>query len=95
MAGEHFSPDSMWEARKGSCVVDVRAKPGPLFDGIGPPPAPGEKPTMHPFLSGTCFGDELECSHAGALLGQSTSFGDFLRKLRAAGYEIHENAFDR
>jgi hypothetical protein len=69
--------------KAGRAVLTVTNRPGPLVSTALLPT--GGSPVMHPFLSATAHVAEEE--HAlRIILDQSTDFGNFLDRLRKAGY---------
>jgi hypothetical protein len=71
--------------KAGRAVLTVTNRPGPLVSTALLPA--GKGPVMHPFLSATAHVAEEE--HAlRMILEQSADFGDFLDRLREAGYAL-------
>ncbi|HEY8736695.1 MAG TPA: hypothetical protein VIO62_06595 [Candidatus Dormibacteraeota bacterium] len=68
-------------------VLEVSDQPGPLVSVSAPPPRPGQAPATHPFLSASAYDPFTEGTLRQILL-KSTSFDDFLAKLREAGYRV-------
>lgn len=68
-------------------VLEIRAEPGPLISRMAPPPAPGEGPVLHPFLSATAHVPE----HEGTLrevLDRSDDLAEYLANLQALGFRV-------
>jgi hypothetical protein len=76
--------------RDGKRVLTISDEPGALLSSALPPPDPNWRPPQHPFLSGSAQDPNSE--HALAqILGEATSFDDYLERLRAAGYTAEED----
>ena len=75
--------------RGGEKVAEITDQPGPLISGKAPPPAPGVKPALHPFLSATAYvpGEEGRLREA---LNRSHSLSEYLAALRALGFSVEE-----
>jgi hypothetical protein len=76
----------------GRVVLTMRNEPGMLVDTNAPPPPPGSKLSPHPFLGGSCVGSIPTCSELGEILRASASFDDFVKRLRAKGFEVREKS---
>ncbi|MDQ6711495.1 MAG: hypothetical protein M3Z11_13215 [Candidatus Dormibacteraeota bacterium] len=68
-------------------VLEVSDQPGPLVSVSAPPPRPGQAPATHPFLSASAYDPFTDGALRNILL-KSSSFDDFLEKLRDAGYRV-------
>jgi hypothetical protein len=68
-------------------VLEVSDQPGPLVSVSAPPPRPGQAAATHPFLSASAYDPFTEGALRQILL-KSTSFDDFLERLREAGYRV-------
>jgi hypothetical protein len=68
-------------------VMTASNEPGPLISTALPPP--GYTPPAHPFLSAQAHDPSSE-SALRDVLERSTSFDDFLVRLREAGYRVDE-----
>lgn len=68
-------------------VLEVSDQPGPLVSVSAPPPPPGQPPVTHPFLSASAY-DPFREGAIRQILLQSTSFDDFLTRLKDAGYRV-------
>lgn len=69
----------------GKLVLTVFDRPGPLVSTAMPPP--GAQPVVHAFLSGTAHSAVHE-DQLRKILEASSSFADFIGRLRAAGFIV-------
>lgn len=65
----------------------ITDEPGVIVSELAPPPPPGTELERHPFLSLTARLAEEE-GDLRDLLDESASTGEFLDRLRAAGYRV-------
>ncbi len=85
--------DRTYEVRKkGKLVLTVTDAPGPIVSTAVRPP--DGSAAAHPFLSASAHAAEEEDA-LGRVLAQSKSTGDFLGRLRKAGYEVRERPHSR
>jgi hypothetical protein len=70
-------------------VLEITDAPGPLISKLAPPPAAGQAPVLHPFLSATAYVPEEEERLRDAL-NQSRSLSEYLDALRAMGFRVEE-----
>jgi len=76
-----------WDVYKnGERVEWIDDKPGQLISRGAPPPSPS-KPVMHPFISASSYDITTE-GELYKLLKKATSFQDYVRLLKEAGYEV-------
>jgi hypothetical protein len=86
--------------RAGRLVLRIRDNPGTLRSTAAPPPGPAPplppplpgaggapQPGVHPFIDAQAV-DAVSEGELRALLDESTSFDDYVRRLVAAGYEV-------
>jgi hypothetical protein len=70
-------------------VLEITDQPGPLISKQAPPPATGQAPVLHPFLSATAYVLEEE-GRLRDVLNQSRSLPEYLQALRAMGLSVEE-----
>ena len=73
--------------REDKRVLTISDEPGALLSTALPPPDPNWRPPQHPFLSGSAQDPNSE-HELGQLLAASSSFDDYLERLRGAGYRV-------
>jgi len=86
--------------RAGRLVLRIRDEPGTLRSTAAPPPGPAPPPPLpvpgttdalppgvHPFIDAQAL-DAASEGELRALLDESESFDDYMRRLVAAGYEV-------
>jgi hypothetical protein len=80
--------EQRWTVYDGSTLIlEVSSVPGAIISTAAPPP--GLKPVTHPFLSATARSAPHE-NRLRELLVASKDLGDFISRLRAAGFEVRE-----
>jgi hypothetical protein len=76
-----------WSVLKNGKVVEwIDDKPGPMISRAAPPP-PGTPLTTNPFMTATSK-DIMSEGALQKLRAQSTSFQDYVKKLKNNGYEV-------
>ncbi len=82
-------PRSAVASKGGREILRITEGPGVLIDSNAPPPPPGTQPARHPFVGASCGGGQPAlCSQARDLLNEATSYDDFLKKLKSAGFTV-------
>jgi hypothetical protein len=80
--------EQRWKVFDGpTLILEVSSVPGPIISTAAPPP--GLKPVTHPFLSATARSAQHE-HRLREILVASKDLGDFVSRLRAAGFEVRE-----
>ena len=80
--------EQRWKVYDGpTLILEVSSVPGPIISTAAPPP--GLKPVTHPFLSATARSAQHE-HRLREILVASKDLGDFVSRLRAAGFEVRE-----
>lgn len=70
-------------------VLELEDRPGPLISKPAPPPRPGQRPVLHPFLSAVAHSPEHE-EGLRAILDASPDLPAFLAGLRRGGFRVEE-----
>lgn len=80
--------EQRWKVYDGpTLILEVSSVPGPIISTAAPPP--GLKPVTHPFLSATARSAQHE-HRLREILVASKDLGDFVSRLRTAGFEVRE-----
>jgi hypothetical protein len=75
--------------RDGAVILEITEGPGVLIDTNAPPPPPGVVAARNGLVGATCGGGKPAlCSEARDLLLASSSYDEFLTKLRSAGFVV-------
>ena len=75
-------------ATRGRARVELEEGGGILVDSNAPPPPPGSTPPRHPTLHGSCGGDPLACSEAGAVVRRATTLEEVRAGLEPLGFTV-------
>jgi hypothetical protein len=76
-------------SRGDEVVLEISDQPGPLISKKAPPPAPGESPVQHSFLSGIAHVPKEEGTLREAL-SRSNNLAEYLDSLRELGFNVAE-----